>query len=322
MPFIIGYFIAALVQPVVNKLHTRLRLNRRAAGVITVIVFLLIISLILSLCITKAIGELAAVTRLLPALFEQLAASVERMSKSISVYIDNLPVSYSKRVADTLENVYTQLAKMSSISDGTISFALNILSKVPGLMLNAIVTVVSACFMSMDYGRIRGFVLRQLPQKYQEWACDIKAFMFNTIAKLIRAYLTLMAITFAELCIGLVVMRVQHAVAIAALIAIVDVLPVLGTGTVLIPWALIELIMGNVYLAVCLAALYAVIMVVRNILEPKIVGYHIGLYPLVTLMSLFIGLKIFGFTGMILFPMIIIILKHLQDTGRLRLWKD
>jgi sporulation integral membrane protein YtvI len=322
LPFIIGYFIAALVQPAVNLMYRRLRFKRRVAGVVAVLLFMVVIGLLLSLCITKAISELAAVAGLLPAMLEQVADSISRISARVSVYVDSLPVDYSENVARALENMANELMKLSSLSDGTISFIFNLLAKVPGLLLDTIVTVVSACFMSMDYGQIRGFVLRQLPQRYQDMACDIKSFLFDTIAKLIRAYLTLMSITFAELCIGLMLMGVEHAITIAVIIAIVDVLPVLGTGTVLVPWALIELMTGNVFLAICLIVLYAVVLVVRNILEPKIVGYHIGLYPLVTLIMMFVGLQIFGFTGMILFPLMIIVLKHLQDTGKFRLWKD
>ena len=322
MPFIIGYLIAAFVQPAVHLLHKRLRMGRRVAGVVTVLLFMTVLALLLSLCVTKCLSELAAVAKVIPVLLEQLAASVGHISQRISDYVDSLPVSYSATVAKSIGDMSSEVMKISSISDGTVSFVFNLLSKVPGLMLNTVVAVVSACFISMDYGEIRGFVLRQLPEKYQDWACDIKGFFFNTIAKLIRAYLTLMAITFSELCVGLVALRVPHAVTVAAVIAIVDLMPVLGTGTVMIPWALIELLLGQVYLAVSLIVLYAIIVVVRNILEPKIVGYHLGLYPLLTLISLFIGLKIFGFAGMVLFPIILIILKHLHDTGKIRLWKD
>lgn len=322
MPFILGFLIAALVQPAVSLLHNRLRLSRRAAGVLAVLFFMIVLSLILSLCVTKAVSELAAVTKLLPGLFEQLAGAVARISARISVYVDSLPVDYANKIYEALENISQQLMRLSSLSSGTVSFVFNVISKVPGLMLNIIVTIVSACFISMDYGDIRGFILRQLQPRYQEMACDIKAFLFNTIAKLIRAYLKLMAITFAELLVGLMAIGVPHAVTIAALIAIVDIMPVLGTGTVMIPWALIELVLGNIYLAVCLSVLYVIILIVRNILEPKIVGNHIGLYPLITLMAMFVGLQIFGFTGMILFPIIIIIVKHLQDSGKIRLWKE
>lgn len=322
MPFIIAFFIAALVQPVVRVLHIRLRLNRRAAGILCVLLFMLVLLLVLSLCITTIVSELAAVAQMLPALLDQLAVSINHISQSISGYVDSLPVDYSKTVALALENMSNQLMKISTLSNGTISFVYNVLSKMPGVLLKTVITVVAACFMSMDYGDIRGFVLRQLSPKYQEWVCDIKAFFFNTISKLIRAYMILMMITFAELSVGLLIIRVPHAIVVAAVIAIVDVLPVLGTGTVMIPWALVELLLGNYYQAFCLLAIYAIIMVVRNIMEPKVVGHHLGLYPLVTLIALFVGLQIFGFAGMLLFPIIVIILKHLQDTGKIRLWKE
>ncbi|MDR3645587.1 MAG: AI-2E family transporter, partial [Clostridia bacterium] len=132
----------------------------------------------------------------------------------------------------------------------------------------------------------------------------------------------LMAITFTELCIGLGLMRVSHVVMIAALIAIVDILPILGTGTVLVPWAIIELVVGRQIFGLMLLLLYAIILVVRNILEPKIVGYHIGLYPLVTLIAMYVGLQAFGAVGLFTFPITVIVIKHMHDTGRLRLWKD
>lgn len=322
MPFILGYLIAAIVQPAVRLLHIRLHINRRVGGVLTVLLFVLILTLLLSLCITKAVTELAAVAGLLPDLIMQFADSVENLSQRVSGYLDSLPVEYSGKLAAWLSGMAGKLMQLSSLSDGTLSFALNLAARVPGLLLDGVIMVVSACFMGMDYGNIRGFVLRQLPIKYQDWVCDIKNFFFITVAKLIRAYLTLMAITFLELLAGLYLLRVPHAVVLAAVIAIVDLMPVLGTGSVMIPWAVIELITGNLYLGVCLLVLYAIIAIVRNILEPKIVGHHIGLYPLVTLMALFIGLRIFGFAGMLLFPIIVILIKHMQDTGRIRLWKD
>ncbi|HEX3026964.1 MAG TPA: AI-2E family transporter, partial [Clostridia bacterium] len=105
-------------------------------------------------------------------------------------------------------------------------------------------------------------------------------------------------------------------------IALVDILPVLGTGTVMIPWAIIEMITGDVTMGLSIGVLYGVITLIRNIIEPKLVGYHIGLHPLVTLMAMFIGLSVMGVPGMFLFPITLIILKHMQDTGKIRIWKD
>jgi predicted PurR-regulated permease PerM len=131
-----------------------------------------------------------------------------------------------------------------------------------------------------------------------------------------------MFITFCELCLGLTLLHVPHAIIISAVIALVDIMPVLGTGTVMVPWAIMEFIMGRGYSGLGLALIYAIITVVRNILEPKIVGHHIGLHPLVTLAAIVIGLKALGFAGMIFFPITIIILKHMRESGIVKLWKD
>lgn len=322
MPFIIGYLIAAIVQPAVYLLHKRMRLNRRAAGILTVLLFLAAFGLLMAFCISKIIAELAAVVGMLPGLIDSCSNGISHLSGNISGYLSRLPAGYSERLAAYLTNASNELLRLSSLSSGAASFAMQVASKVPGLLVGTIVTIVAACFFSMDYGQIRGFCLRQLPERHRLIACDIKNFFFKTIARLIRAYLTLMLITFCELSIGLALIRVPHAIAVAALIAVVDILPVLGTGTIMIPWAVVELLIGRFTLALCLGILYAVVTVVRNILEPKIVGYHIGLYPLATLMSIYIGLMAFGPAGMFLFPIAIILLKHLQDTGKIRLWKD
>ena len=322
MPFILAFFISALVQPAVYALHKRLHINRRAAGLITVLMFIVIAGTLIVIAFSKIISELAAVSGMLPGLIGQFTNAVDKLSGRVSLYVNSLPVDIANRLSASLENMSGELMKLSSLSSGVISFLYTVIQKVPGLLLSIIITIVASCFMSMDYGRIRGFVLRQLPETSQEMVIEIKNFFFTTVAKLIRAYLTLMLITFTELGIGLSLFGVPHALAIAAVIAVVDILPVLGTGTVMIPWALIELITGNIYLALCLGGLYAFIAIVRNILEPKIVGDHIGLYPLITLISMFVGLQLFGVPGMFLFPIIAITLKHLQDTGRIRLWKD
>ena len=164
--------------------------------------------------------------------------------------------------------------------------------------------------------------MRQLPEKQQAWATDIKSFIFLTLGRLIQAYATLMLITFLELCIWLTLIGIPHSIMISALIAIVDILPILGTGTVVIPWVVIEFIMGNWHLGMLLLLMYGFILIVRNILEPKIVGHHIGLYPLVTLVSMYVGLKALGAVGMFIFPLTVIILKHLHDSGKVRIWED
>ena len=149
----------------------------------------------------------------------------------------------------------------------------------------------------------------------------MKELCTNTLFRLLKAYALLMFITFVELSVGLLILRVKGAVWLAALIAIVDILPVLGTGTVLIPWTLFELISGNFGMALGLLILYVFITVLRNILEPRLVSYQIGLNPLVTLFFMYLGLQIAGVAGMMLFPVVVMILVQLQESGHVHIWK-
>lgn len=322
LPFLIAFFIAALVQPVVAFLHRRLHINRRLGGVLTVLVFALAFGALVTFAVTKIVGELTAVSRMLPQLLGQLALALERITAGVSGYLDTLPSNMAQGLAGALQNLSGELTRLSSLSSGVVSLFYSVVTRVPTFLLTFIITIVAACFMSMDYAKIRAFVMRQLPKKAQAYMVDIKNYFFVTVFRLLRAYLTLMLITFVELSVGLTLFRIPHSVVIAAMISVVDILPILGTGTVMIPWALVALITGQVYLGLCLVALYAVVTVVRNILEPKIVGDRIGLYPLITLIAMFVGLKVFGVAGMFLLPITIIIVKHFHDTGVIHLWKD
>ena len=138
---------------------------------------------------------------------------------------------------------------------------------------------------------------------------------------LIRAQLTLTAITFCELFIGFSILRVNYAFLFALLTAVFDALPILGVGGILLPWALYSLLSGNYLYAVGLLVIYGVIFIVRQFLEPRIIGTQIGLPPIVTLMSIYVGLRIFGVFGALLFPIIVITLKYSQEKGYLRIWK-
>jgi sporulation integral membrane protein YtvI len=321
-PFLFGYFIAVIVQPVVNFLTKTLKFNRKAAGIISVLAFIVLIGLLLTLGLTRLIYELISVFNMMPRFFSEVTTSINALSNKFAGMFDNLPTDIAHQLIILFGDFSNQITKLSSITSGAATLTLKTASMVPGLIVNIIITIVSACFISCDYIDIRSFMMRQLPEKYQKWSMKIKDFFFKTIARFIRAYLILMLITFLELCICLSILGVPHAIMISAMISLVDILPVLGTGSVVLPWAAVEIIMGNVHLGVLLILMYLFIFIIRNILEPKIVGYHIGLYPLCTLIAMFIGYNAFGAVGLFLLPIAIIIIKHMQDTGEIRMWKD
>ena len=141
------------------------------------------------------------------------------------------------------------------------------------------------------------------------------------VGRILRVYLLLMCITFVELFIGFKILRVDMAFFYAFLTAIVDILPVLGTGTVLIPWGIIACILGNMGMGVGILILYVIITAVRQFLEPKIIGQQVGLHPIVTLICIFAGGKFMGILGIFLFPIMATVLKKMNDEGTIHLWK-
>lgn len=192
---------------------------------------------------------------------------------------------------------------------------------VPGAFFSVLITIIVTFFITLDYPVITGFLVRQLPEKARAMTTEINDYVGGTLLKCILSYGLIMAITFAELSLGLSLLGIPNAILIALAIAIFDILPVLGTGGIMIPWAVLAAVLGDYGLALGLAALYLVITVVRNIIEPKIVGHQVGLHPVVTLASMLTGLQLFGIVGLFGFPIALSLIKNLNDRGVIHVFK-
>jgi predicted PurR-regulated permease PerM len=175
--------------------------------------------------------------------------------------------------------------------------------------------------MSISFPVVKRFILAQFRPEQQGLIIEIKNSLFSTIGKYLRSYSVLMLITFVELLVFFLIFSIKPALTLAFLIAIVDILPVLGVGTVLIPWAAFYLLSGSPWQALIIACIYIVITVVRQILEPKVIGDHVGMLPILTLFCIWVGLKLFGFGGVFLIPIMVVVLKNLHDSGMIHIWK-
>ena len=182
-------------------------------------------------------------------------------------------------------------------------------------------TLLAVLFTAGSYPRIRAFLRRQLPEDRLRQARGVKADLLATLGKWCKAQCILLGVTFCELLTGFLLLRQGYALLLAALIAVIDALPVFGTGTVLVPWGALCLLTGNVPKGLGLLALYGVISLVRSVLEPKIMAAQVDLPPLAALAAMYVGFCAFGVAGMVLCPMALLFVKQLHDSGWLRLWK-
>jgi sporulation integral membrane protein YtvI len=245
--------------------------------------------------------------------------------------------SYCQTITENFSNLLDQTGSGSSfgISLDTIKDSLTtgisgvygFVKNVPSVLLGIVIGIIAWIFFTKDYNGIVRFIQKQFPDGKKNLLVEIKQVFTKTIFKMVKAYGLIMCITFFELFLGFSILRLlgimqnNFFVLIAVGIAIFDIMPVAGSGGVLIPWAIFSLIMGNYKQTVGLIVIYVVITIIRQYIEPKIVGDSLGVHPLVTLMGLYFGLKLFGFIGMFVVPITVMTLKAFNDTGRIKLWK-
>lgn len=323
-PFIIGMVVAAILQKPIRWLSRKTHIKSKICAVLCVFFILTGLCFVLFLLGQKIVTELSGLLNYIPKFANDYWPIIlSNISTKFSNILNTLPVDMANQVRESVNHfsgsMTTHLVEFAT-STGT-EIATLTASKLPGLLVNMIITIVACCFISADFETIRDFLMRQLSPRWAGIVSEAKNFFTTSIAKLLKAYLILMTLTFLELAVFLTIFGVDYSISLAALIAVIDILPVLGVGTVLIPWALVTLVLGNWTLALCLALLYVGITIIRQALEPKIVGEQIGLHPVVTLFFMYLGLQFIGFLGMFLFPLTIIILKKLQDNDLIHIWK-
>lgn len=319
LPFILAYILAYATDPFVTFLERKARIPRKFASAIVIVLTLLIIVLILTLIVNRIIFEVKELVVQLPKLTESLSNDVnDVVDKGLNIYV-NLPIQLSQFIDTAISGLASNLSTvLKPIAQGTTRLAVSL----PSILVFIIVLFLSTYFMSSDKEKINWFIRKQMPGSWYGRMINIKDDLQFALLGYVKAQLILMSITFVEISIGLLIIGIEYAILLGLLISLIDALPILGTGTVLIPWALFSLVTGNYKLGLSLLMLYGVALLVRQLLEPRVLGGQIGLYPLITLMSMYVGLQVFGIIGMILGPILMLVIKNLHRAGLLRIWNE
>jgi sporulation integral membrane protein YtvI len=322
LPFILAFVISRLIEPAVHLFTERFHFKRGYASAFCVIVVFSALVALTAVVIGRAVIELTAFVKDLP----NLLSNITNLFTMIGDRIDGFVKSAPPEIQDYLNNVLDGFSDKSAEWPAALSGKLlGVLSSVAGftprLVLFIFTCAVSTFFISCGYKEVVAFIMRQTPRTRHRTMQDIKNDLISTLGKWVKAELMLSGITFIELTIAFLFMRIDFAILLALLISIIDALPVLGAGTVLVPWAILTLIGGDIQHAVTIIIIFGIIMIVRNILEPKLIGKQIGLPPIATLMAIYIGFCSVGVLGMVIFPIGLIMIKHINDRGYIRLWK-
>ena len=323
LPFLIGFAIAMLLKPIVQLLTKKLKLKPSLAATIVLILFYGIICGLLTLLCIRLVISLQDVFFNLPEIYStNIQPAIDTILNSITKMVEGIDPKLVAQVSAMQIDISSTFSSIiSAISSGAVKMITGLATSIPSMLVAFLFTIVSSFFITIDYRKITSYATRHMGVRVREILFAIKKSLSRTVFRFIKAYAILMTVTFVELAIGLLILGVENAVGVAFLIALIDILPVLGTGGVVIPWILIEFVNGNISFAIGLTIVYVIITVIRNIIEPKVVGDQIGLYPLVTLMAMFIGARLFGVVGLLGLPIAITILKDLQDQGVIEIYK-
>ena len=323
-PFLAAYIISALLRPLVKFLTSRTKLRNRSASLIVVVLFFITIGAVAVIIGTETVSFLKEQFTKLPAFY---ASSIEPMLKTMLNGAAGLRDSFDPALAAAIDELSGNLLTyvggiISSLSETIVSYVSGVAMSLPSTVLKMIFSVISTFYFTSDYDCINDFIRTQIGDVKFEKLTQVRGAVRGIILSYIRSYSIILGITFAELTAALLILGVRGAVMIALLIAIFDILPVVGTGTILLPWAVIELVGSDYGMGIGLLVAYAVIFIVRNIIEPKIVGTQVGLHPLVTLIAMFVGTMLFGVVGLFGVPIIMALTVDLNGKGVIKVFNS
>lgn len=314
VPFIIGFCVASIVQIPLNRLPDKLRPYKKAMSTLLCILFYTTVVLLLILVGAKVVTEVTNLVMALPDLFQShMYPFLMYVAVQLKEVLNPLDPALTDMILTMGENAVSSLASFATdLSAGAVRVVATGAVSIPGAIVSIIITVVSTFYMSADYRLILEFIKKLMPVKQRSNIIRILRYAETAVLVYIKSYSILFVVTFLELWLGLSILNIPYAMGIALGIAVFDLMPILGTGGVLLPWALIALCMRNFPIAIGVFVLYLVITAVRNTLEPRIVGNQIGLHPLATLIAMILGLKLIGLVGMMLFPITLVAITNLK----------
>ncbi len=297
-PFLIGTIIAYIVQKPAMLISDKIKIKKQnCAAVLSVVAFVAVIALIILLCwilysqLNRLIQYFSNNSNEIIGFIEKIYTQIENIMKKTDFQ------SALKRFSDDALNGL--IKKITNILSSSVT---TLIKSMPILLVSCVVTVVATCYISKDFERLIKFVKGFLRYDLYKRIVDIKNIFNECFLKFAIGYLWLFVITFFELLLGFLLLGIDQLLLLAFLVAFLDLLPVIGTGTVLLPWSVVLFFKGNYKLGFGIAILYLVITVVKNFVESKIIGKQIGINPLFTLLFIFLGLRLGGIGGMLIFP--------------------
>lgn len=322
LPFLLGFMIAFMLRPAVRHTKRIVSLPQKLVSLCYLVLFYGTIGTGIVLLCMKCFHFLSLFVISIPSLYEtQIAPMLTSLLHHIDTEFSHLSPEVKLQLNELLLSMSDSLRSFAiSMSSHVFQIITSIASSLPSMIVSFFITLLSSIFFSLDFPDVSKFIVRQVPYDQLHKLYRIREIITDTCLNYLGAYGKLMLITFIELTIGLTYLQVDQAISIAFLISFFDIFPILGTGTILYPWMLVSVFNQRIKFAVGLLILHLIINVLRQFIEPKIVGKQMGIHPLFMLACMFFGIKLFGFLGIFIAPILLQIVIRLNEEGFLHLY--
>lgn len=316
MPFVVGWVISYIASPVVDWLEKKFRIVKKLGSAIIIIGVLAVVVFLMYFVVSRLWRESISMVQNMPEMYRDLESGFDQIGGSLNGVFERLPVAVQNgwhEMADNLDKTVGDL--MSRVSEPTVTAAGNFAKRIPSMLIAVIVTFISAYFFIADRESVIRWFKKISPEPITSRMSMVIANLKYAVGGYFKAQFKIMAVVFAILLAGFSIAGVHFSILLALAIAFLDFLPFFGTGTALIPWALYKFMVGDYKMVVALVVIYAVSQLVRQLIQPKLVGDSMGLNPLFTLALLYVGYKIGSVLGMIFAVPVGLIVVNLYQAG-------
>lgn len=313
MPFVLGFIFAWILEPLVRFVIQKTILSRKA---ISIVLILLICGLLgggLSFLVYKLCTEIMSLSNNWGLIWDELSNAFTQLNDMVQNLVAYLPEE-AQAVANDLSKQmlgWLQTVGTDSLIPKTTSFAI----KIPSVVLSLIFFLMSLYFIMADYPHIGSVVTDWMPARLRRFLHFLEKTFQAAFTGYIRAEFLLSVVVFFILVLGFSLMKLPYALVLALFLAVLDFIPIIGAGTIMVPWALVDLVLGNWKTSVVLMVIWGVIVLFRRIAEPRFLGSQTGLHPVLSLLSIFVGMKAFGVLGMILAPTLLLVAINVCRSG-------
>lgn len=317
LPFLLALLLALAAEPLVGVLHRRLRLPRTLASGIGVVISLLVAVLFVLTLGALLLRQLRSIAGVLPDLGETALTGLRSLEGFLLRLAAKAPDAVSPILASQVEGAFSNGTEViNQVLSRVFSLASGILTRIPDSAFGFGTWILASFMISMKLPQIRLILKSKMPPSWQERYLPALRRLKQNLSGWFFAQVKLTGITFLILCAGFFLLRISYAPLWALLICFVDALPILGTGTVLIPWSLVCFLQGDSVRALGLLGTYAIAALLRSVLEPRLIGKQLGLDPLVTLFAMYAGYRLWGILGMITSPLLAVTVSQMITLPR------